>query len=418
VLKQKAIAGIPIQVYKVATDGTTKLIDDPNDPYVKLLKDPNPHESWPKFIDHVVGDLEHAGNAFIERVGPEKYEKTRPRELNALPPEDMEIQRGNARQPVMGYKWGGDTDFQPWQICHIKHYNPNDYFWGLSPLTASAQAIDQNNAAASWNYSLFKNSGRPSGILTLQDEVVDETSFDEIIKKLRRQYTGEDNAGQVMVLTGDMRWTQTSFNPTEMDFGRLIIQNTRKIASCFGVPPQLIGEETSKTYSNYSEARQAFYKETILPLMDLLLAELDGWLSPLFGTSYKLKYDKTAIEAIQEDTNARYDRVLRAVTNGVLTPLEGRRVLGYKEIAGDKTEDKRLIPMNLWPEGVPRPQSASGGFGGGAQIEQQQPTDEPLDDGNGQQPPKMKRPQAGRPTNAEVPPKVDAKPRKRGSITA
>lgn len=417
VLKQKAVAGIPIQVHKVATDGTTKLVEDNGkDPYAELLKYPNPYESWPKFINHVVGDLEHAGNAYIERVGPEKYEKTRPRELNALPPEEMVIQRGDERQPVTGYEWGGDTYFKPWQICHLKYYNPNDYFYGLSPVTAAAHAIDQNNAAANWNYALFKNSGRPSGILTLQEEVIDETSFDEIVKKLRKQYTGEANAGQVMVLTGDMKWTQTSFNPSEMDFSSLIVQNTRKIASCFGVPPQLIGEETSKTYSNYSEARQAFYKETILPLMDWLLADLDHWLSPLFG-SYKLKYDKSAIEAIQEDTNSRYDRILRAVSGGVLTPLEGRVVLGYKELSGDKTQEKRLIPMNLWPEGVPRPQTMGGGFGAAPTTESETPT-------NGEEPPSerpaktaVKRTLPGRPSLAEVPPKADAKPRKHGSVT-
>ena len=399
VLKQKAVSGIPIQVLKVATDGTTSPVTEPTDPLKALMIRPNPQESWPKFAEHLVGDLDHAGNAFIERVGPEKSDKTKPREINLLPPAEMVIKRGNARQPVQGYKWGGDVDFKPWQILHLKYYNPLNYFYGLSPLSAAAHAIDQNNAAANWNYALFKNAGRPSGILTLAEEVIDETSYDDIVDKLRKQYTGESKAGQVMVLTGDMKWTTTSFSPVDMDFRNMVTVNTRHIASCFGIPPQLIGEESSKTYSNYSEARQALYKETVLPLMDWLVAELTNWLAPLYGGNYKLMYDKSAIEAINEDTNARYDRILRAVMGGVLTPNEGRKALGYPPVPNG---DQRLIPWNLAPEGQVSQMAVQRGVGGaGQQGQQAQPQQQnplaPKPEPTGQPQPHPTQPQAGRP---------------------
>ena len=402
-LKQFAVAGIPVNVHQVASDDTDAKVTDPKKPLVALIKRPNPDQSWPRFAEHMVGDLEYSGNLFVERVGPDKYQNTRPRELSCLPPKNMEIIRGDARVPVDGYRYGNDVTFKPWQVLHLAYYNPLDYFWGLSPISACAHAIDQNNAAANWNYALFKNSGRPSGILTLQEEVIDETSFDDIVNKLKNQYTGKENAGQVMVLTSDMKWTTTSFSPTDMDFRNMSVLNTRKIASCFGVPPQLIGEETSKTYSNYAEARQAFYKETILPLMDWILQEFNAWLTPLYGGNYELRYDKGAIEAIQEDTNQRYDRVLRAVAGGVLTPNEARQVLGYKTLGDDA--DKRLIPWNLAPEGQVSQMAQRQGFGGGQQ--QQQPQDQQI----------PHQPQAGRPTNAEKPPKVGAKP-KRGHENA
>jgi HK97 family phage portal protein len=395
-LKQFAVAGIPVHVYKTDSED---IETDVKNPFVTLIKRPNPEQGWPRFAEHMVGDLEYSGNLFIERTGPDKYEKTRPREMYCLPPKDMEIIRGDARNPVEGYKYGSEIPFKAWQILHLNYYNPLDYFWGLSPLSACSHAIDQNNAAANWNYALFKNSGRPSGILTLQEEVVDETSFDDIVAKMRKQYTGEGNAGQVMVLTGDMKWTTTSFSPTDMDFRNMSVLNTRKIAASFGVPPQLIGEETSKTYSNYAEARQAFYIETVLPLMDWIVGELNNWLSPLYGGNYELRYDRAAVEALQENTNQRYDRVLRAVAGGVLTPLEGRKVLGYELLPDDPDQDKRLIPWNLAPEGQ-QSQMA---------IQQQQQFG-----GGGQQQQQTKQPKAGRPTNAEKPPIVNPT-KKRGA---
>jgi phage portal protein BeeE len=196
-----------------------------------------------------------------------------------------------------------------------------------------------------------------------------------------------------------MKWTTTSFSPTDMDFRNMSVLNTRKIAASFGVPPQLIGEETSKTYSNYAEARQAFYIETVLPLMDWIVGELNNWLSPLYGGNYELRYDRAAVEALQENTNQRYDRVLRAVAGGVLTPLEGRKVLGYELLPDDPDQDKRLIPWNLAPEGQ-QSQMA---------IQQQQQFG-----GGGQQQQQTKQPKAGRPTNAEKPPIVNPT-KKRGA---
>lgn len=417
VLKEKAVSGIPLKVMQYASDGTTKQVIDANkNPLLKLLDRPNPYESWPKFSEHLVGDLEHAGNAYIERVGPDKYQNTRPRELNLLPPKDMIIQRGDARQPVESYQWGGDVTFKPWQILHLKKYNPTDSFYGLSPLSAAAHAIDQNNAAANWNYSLFKNAGRPSGILTLTEEVIDEAAYDDIVTKLRNQNIGESNAGQVMVLTGDMKWTPTSFSPLDMDFRNMCVANTRHIASVFGVPPQLIGEESSKTYSNYSEARQAFYKETILPDMDWILAELTAWLAPLYGDNYKIIYDKGAIEALSEDIHARYDRILRGVAGGVLTINEGRKVLSYPPIKGG---DIRLIPLNLAPEdlwaemakaraGVQNPPDAPG------TTPQDNTSVNPQDNKSSVVKKLAPPPQTtGRPTNAQVPQK-EGLPQRRG----
>jgi HK97 family phage portal protein len=419
-IKQNSVAGIPIELQRVASDGTIQVVKDLKNPYYKLLQRPNPYESWPRFIGHVVGDLQYSGDAYIERVGPTKDEHVPPKELNVLPPAEMRILRGNKQVPVSGYEWGPDIFFEPWQICHIKLYNPLDYFYGLSPLSSVSRAIEQNNAASLWNYNLLKNMGRPSGILTVADEVADEASFEEMRKKLHQQYEGSENAGRPMLLTGDMKWTQMGLNPAEMDFRMTYAANTRKICSAFGVPPQLVGELENRTYSNYGEARVAFYKETILPLMDWLLAEFDAWLTPLFG-KYLLTYDKSAVEGLQEDTNARYDRILRAVAGGVLAPNEGRAVLGYDPVDNG---DTRLIPLNLAPADVwedivrqrmlnqnaPQPAVAK------PAVQAQLPAGEQPTPGNGQnapqQPPvKQKKGTPGRPLAIDKP-NVPLKPMK------
>lgn len=99
--------------------------------------------------------------------------------------------------------------------------------------------------------------------------------------------------------------------------------------------------------SNYKEARQAFYTETVLPLMDWLRDELNNWLVPKFGDDrIYLDYDRDEIEALQEDREAVWKRAMEAVKIGVLTPNEARLLLGYEEIPG---ADTLMVPGNMMP---------------------------------------------------------------------
>lgn len=98
--------------------------------------------------------------------------------------------------------------------------------------------------------------------------------------------------------------------------------------------------------SNYKEARQAFYTETVLPLMDWIRDELNNWLVPKFGDDLYIDYDKDEIEALQEDRAEVWKQAMEAVKIGVLTPNEARLLLGYEEMPG---ADTLMIPGNMMP---------------------------------------------------------------------
>ncbi len=342
-LLQKTVAGIDLHLYSKSDDKEIKthaLLD--------LIERPNEEQAYQPWMEDVVGDLFYSGNTFIEKVGPHKNIRSQPRELWTLPPYRMHVIRGDYRERVSGYMYMQDVSFARDEILHLKRYHPLDDFYGLSPLRACALNVDANNAAMKWNYELVKNSGRPSGIVSVNEESMDENTFEEFNTSMRQAYTGEHNAGKIVTTTGDLQWKQITMNPMDMDFHNMYLTNTRKICAAFGVPPQLISEETAKTYSNFKESRQGFYKETILPLLDWILGELNHWLTPLFGGGIYLSYDVTDIEAVSEDTTDTYDRALRALAGGAATVNETRLTLGLKNLGPQC--DERLIPQNLTPE--------------------------------------------------------------------
>lgn len=339
-----ACAGIPWLVYRKGRRGTVEELDD--HPLAGLLRRPNPWQGGSRFIENVVGYLMLSGNSYIEAVGPERGA---PRELYALRPDRMKVIPGNAQQLVAGYQYtvgGATVTFGPEEILHLKLFNPLDDWYGMSPIEAAARSIDQNNESRAWNVALLQNSARPPGALVAEQELQEE-QFNRLKEQIKEQYSGAKNAGRPLLLEGGLDWKEMGLSPADMHWLEGLKLSAREIAIAFGVPPELIGDSENKTYSNWSESRKAFYEETVLPLMDWLRDELNNWLAPQFGDDrIYLDYDRDEIEALQEDRAEVWDRALKAVEKGVLTPNEARVLLGYEEVPG---ADVLMIPGNMMP---------------------------------------------------------------------
>ena len=95
----------------------------------------------------------------------------------------------------------------------------------------------------------------------------------------------------------------------------------REIALAFGVPPMLLGIPGDNTYANYQEANRALWRLTLLPLIDRVVAALNGWLAPRFGSDLRLEADKDAIPALAAEREAVWTRIGQA---HFLTPNEKR----------------------------------------------------------------------------------------------
>ena len=342
-----ACAGIPWLVYRKNRSGQVEELDD--HPLVTLLNRPNPWQGSGRFFENVTAFLMLSGNSYIEAVGPENRP---PKELYVLRPDRVKVIPGNAQQLIGGYEYQVDSHkvrLQAEEVLHLKLFNPLNDWYGMGPIEAAARSVDQNNESRAWNVSLLQNAARPPGALITKEELTEE-QFNRLKKQVQEQYAGHKNAGRPLLLEGGMDWKDLALSPADMHWLEGLKLSAREIAIAFGVPPELIGDTSNKTYSNYQEARLAFYTETILPLMDWLKDELNNWLVPQFGDERLfVDYDKDEIEALQEDRGAVWDRAMEAVRQGVLTRNEARVLLGYEEIEGG---DVLMVPGNMLPLNV------------------------------------------------------------------
>jgi HK97 family phage portal protein len=278
-----------------------------------------------------------AGNGYEERfiVGSEV------KELYQLRPDRMSIMPSTNGVPAAYiYKVGQNTtrwDVDPRtlnsDVRHLKLFNPLNDWYGMSPIEAGAYALDQNNESMAWMQALLQNSARPSGALTVKDggTLADE-NFNRLKAQIEEQYSGSINAGRPMLLEGGLEWQQMGLSPTDMGIIESKFASARDVALAFGVPPQLLGIPGDNTYANYAEARLAFWEDTALPLLQMIVNDWNNWLGSLYGV--EIRPDVDGIPAIAEKRLRMWQM---ADQSQDLTINERRALKGYGPIDGGNT---------------------------------------------------------------------------------
>jgi HK97 family phage portal protein len=349
-----ACAGIPWVLYNDKTSKKSKREEIESHPLLDLWNNPNPMQSRSKFIENTVGYLMLDGNMYIDKVSASPNKP--PQELWTLRPDRMSIVPNKTSDKLVShyiYTIGSKKqNIQSEDVLHVYMFNPLDDWYGMPPLRAAAMSLDQNNESKKWNVALLQNGAKPPGGFKTQHNLTDE-QFNRLENKIDDMRISGGKSQRPIILEGGLEWQDMGLTPTDMNWLEGQKLSAREIAIAYGVPPELIGDNSNKTYSNYKEARQAFYTETILPLMDWLRDEVNNWLVPLFGDNLYLDYDKDEIEALQEDREAVWSRVKDA---NFLTIDEKRTAIGYEELGEQKGGNIILVTgsqvdlINLLPK--------------------------------------------------------------------
>ena len=330
-------------------------------PMRDLLEHPNPMQDGVSFMESVYADLEIAGNAYIEAV--KNNDNDTPVELYVLRPDRMKVIPGATGLP-QGYQYNVNGQITTWHadsitgasnILHLKRFHPLDDWYGMAPMEAALLSVDQHNMAGAWNQALLGQGARPSGALVYAPKEGPTTLSEDQIRRLREEmgmmYQGDRNAGRPMILEGGLDWKEMSLSPKDMDWLAGRNNAARDIAVAFGVPAQLIGIPDAQSYANMSEARMAFYEETVLPNLSRVAAGIDHWLSPMYPDYPRLDFDLDEISALTERRQSQWAKIQAAT---FLTRNEMREAAGYAPIPGGDEEANSEDPEPVFNRDIPK----------------------------------------------------------------
>ncbi|MEM6621579.1 MAG: phage portal protein [Pseudomonadota bacterium] len=309
----EAAAAVPVTV----TEDGVRMSEHP---VVRLLSQPNPGQDGRSFLEALYGHLQLSGNAYVEAASIDTLGL--PRELHVLRPDRMRVVPGNDGWPAAyeyhvsgrAHRWAMDGDFRA--ILHLKAFHPLNDHYGMSPIEAAAQAVDVHNAAARWSKALLDNAARPSGAIVFGGKdgaaTMSEEQYQRLTREIEDNHAGASNAGRPMLLEGGLDWKPMGYSPTDMEFLETKNAAAREIAMAFGVPPMLLGLPGDNTYANYQEANRAFYRQTVLPLVQKTSSALSSWLCQTRTTDLSIAPDLDAVTALGPEREALWKRVSEA----------------------------------------------------------------------------------------------------------
>lgn len=326
------------------------------------IKAPNPQQDRFGLIESLAGFYVLHGNCFVEFVpGLSPYA-----EFYALRPELMTIKYGAdgwpafyAYRPRAGTQkvWPVEIQRGKAAILHIKDFAPDDDTWGRGALSSCERELDAYENAWDMARSLLKNGAMPSGALKYAPRMVGDapepTLSDEQFQRLKTQLAEQSSMakkGKPMLLEGGLDWVQFSMTMVDAQADEIRNGAARGIALAFGIPPMLLGIPGDNTYSNYSEANRAFYRQAVLPLAQKLWARIGHWWSQLSGVrELELEIDTDSVFALAEEITEKWARLDAA---NDLTINEKRQGKGY---------DKRPEPEAdmLYIDGFNQPLTAA-----------------------------------------------------------
>ena len=343
--KATSLPEATLRAYRRTKDGEEEI---PDHPLRQLMQKPNPFMTEFELMEMTVTYLDIAGNAFWEKG---RSAAGRVVEIWPLRPDRVRIVPDNVKYiSQYVYEIGGIWyPLDPDDVIHFKYFHPTDYFFGMSPLKAISRAVGTDNEATDFVQSMLQNNATPATVVTTQT-AIDEALSTRLSRIWKKKFGGK-NRGEPAILQAGMDVKSIGMNLRDLEFPDLRTVSETRICSGFGVPPILVGANAGlqrSTFSNYKEARESFWEETLSPLMVRLGGRVNLGMMPEYGSDSNVycRFDTTNVRALQENENDKWSRATAAKKDGIITKNEARSVLGYKPVPdGDKfTEDEKPDP--------------------------------------------------------------------------
>jgi HK97 family phage portal protein len=345
-LRASSAASVPWIVELRTADGWQL---DENSQLAQLVKMPNPDMDWATIIQYTMQHLDLSGNAYWSKVRA----GVAVGELWPLMPDAIRVIPGSMRL-VDRYEYNlgvSRRDIPPQDMIHFKYPDPSNMWFGVSPLHSAAQAVDIDNESERFQKVSLENRG----LSDIHFEVPPDATAEQV-RQLRdiysEQQAGPRNARKA--LFSSAKATILSTTAAELDFveSRRFIRD--EICSAFGVPPPMVGNYERATLANIETARQIFWRDTMIPVLDKLSGVLNLQLANEYGEEYRIRYDLSQVDALQENytekvTNARNLWSMGLPWNEINRRLE----MGFEDVEGGEIG---YIPAGLLPTNFEMPE--------------------------------------------------------------
>ncbi|MDD9730458.1 phage portal protein [Mameliella sp. AT18] len=309
-LISETVGTLPVKLRNAETKQT-----DRTHPAFRLIHDEaNPWTSAGQLRTQLTLDAltrDTGGFALVTR-----YSDGRPAELHRLDPSRVTIVTEQDGAPAYIVETAaGKTKYPFTEVLHLAP------FGGIAPLTMAREAIGLAVAFEQHIGALFKNGGRPSGLIT-SPKILDVEAKKKIAGSWFNTHAGA-KAGGTAILDEGMAYQALSTTLADAQFAENRVEQIREIARAFRIPAPMIGELGRATWSNLEQLNRQFLQMTLAPWLRAWEAAYSRvLLAPDERTDLRIEFLVDAL--LETDTAARATAYGQYRSMGVMTANEVR----------------------------------------------------------------------------------------------
>lgn len=329
----ESIAALPLNFYRVNEDGTRVKITSDESPVVRLFNGKvNGIQHRQEFLETLLYQYFLYGNAYaaINRRGDEVAS------LLPLMTRQMEVTLPNDNITTVVYRYTNGVDLRVYSqknIIHLRSFGTGAM--GLSTMEYAKSSIASGLAIERSVTSIYKNGGKPSGLLFIDKKITPEQRA-----AIREQYADMNlgNANRLFIFEAGMSYEAASLSPQDIELLAARRYQVEDIARFFGVPSVLINDSSATTSwgSGIQQIVQGFYRLGLRPTIEKIEATLKFALfPPEEWSSIELEFDFKQLT--MPDIKDRIDMYSKAIQGGHMTPNETRLEEGRNPMEGADT---------------------------------------------------------------------------------
>lgn len=313
-----------------------------------LLKNPTLRFGGSQFIEFIVMMMAITGFVVIEKErNGRQVGSLWPLRSDWLQPIPRRDGRVDWKYTVPGNREDYERILKGEDVIHITWQDTPDHrLTGIGPVESAWRAIQTGVALQDFLKAFIDRGAMPLffAVLNTEGDIgnqwVRQETVDAFHKKFKEKYSGLDNAADIMISPAVKDIKAMGFDMNQLAFHDLSVRDEVKIAQAFGIPPILLQAQIGiehGTYSNYEQARRAFYESRMTALWSRIDDAFTRQLLYEFETdgSFDLVFDTSKLPALQEDQNELWQRATAAVNAGAISTHTYHRLIGIEPHGSD-----------------------------------------------------------------------------------
>lgn len=237
---------------------------------------------------------------------------------------------------------GGSFRLEVEDVIHFRDgIDPYNTRLGLSGIQTILREIYGDSAAAEYAGGLLAANGVPPFVLSIDDKLGQLSQEDIVGIKARLVAQLKSTGAREPLVTQFARVEKMGMTASEIDLRTSRYLSEERFAAVTGIPLEVLnlgaGNEHS-TYNNVSEAEKTATRRYLVPLWWHRDEELTVQLLPEFDQdeSHYVESDTSEVAALQEDENAKWERIGTAYQNQIIMRSEARTMLDLEAEDGDE----------------------------------------------------------------------------------